>query len=54
MSTAVESDSILIGCPDNGTNFSDLCRQATFFFQLRTIVKLFFNDITIFKTRHQY
>jgi len=36
---------------------SDLCRQATkalFFFQLHTVVKLFFNDITIFETKHRY
>jgi len=34
---------------------SDLCRQATKarFFQLHTVLKLFFNDIIIFQTRHR-
>jgi len=37
-------------------NLFDLCRQATktLFVQLHTVVKLFFNDITIFKTRRRY
>ena len=53
---AAESDSILSGCPDNGTK-SLICvgrQQKLFFSQLHTIVKLFFNDIVIFETRHQY
>jgi len=29
-------------------------RQKSSFLQLHTNVKLFFNDITIFKTRHRY
>jgi len=37
-------------------NLSDLCQQATkaLFLQLHTVVKQFFNDMTIFKTKHRY
>jgi len=37
-------------------NLFDLCRQATkaIFFQLHTVVKQVFNDMTVFKTRHRY
>ena len=51
----VESDSILSGCPDNGTKslWSVSASNKNSFFQLHTIVKLLFNHITIFKTRHR-
>jgi len=49
----VEFDSILNGCPNH---IYVICigrqQKLIFFFQLHTIVKLFFNDITIFKTKH--
>jgi len=37
-------------------NLSDLCEKAkiALFFQLHIVVKMFFNDITIFETRHRY
>jgi len=54
-STAVEFDSILSGCPNQ---ISLICvgrqQKLFFFFQLHTVVKLFFNDITIFKSKHRY
>ena len=42
--------------PRQWYHISELCRQATkvLFFQLHTVVKLFFNDTIIFATRHQY
>ena len=53
-STAVEFDSILRGRPNQ---ISLICvgrQQKLFFFlHLHTVVKLFFNDIIIFKTRHR-
>ena len=56
-STAVESDSILSGCPDNGTKSLwsvSAGNKSSCFFQLHTPVKLFFNNITTFKTKHGY
>jgi len=48
-------DSILSGRPNQ---ISVICvgrqQKLFFFFQLHTVVKLFFNDLTIFKTTHRY
>jgi len=53
-STAVEFDSILNGSPNQ---ISLICvgrlQKLFFFFHLHTVVKLFFSDITIFKTKHR-
>ena len=54
-STAVESDSIWVDVQTMEPNLCVRRQQKLFcFFQLHTPVKLFFNDIATFKTKHGY